>query len=245
MATVADSSIPSKYACVMCKGWLDTPFLTECCGQQFCKACLHGPAKTPPDYCPCCETGSPDFKYIIYKPLEEEIKNLKIFCPCKVNGCEKIIRRADRATHELECNYLIIDCMKCRAHVLRKDLQSHLINRCILRQVSCPNCQETGTYNEITGKHQEFCPEAVIPCENKCKTSFKRRDSEKHVQTCPEVEYTCPFYEAGCTLNLKRRELDQHLTENTQKHLSLLMTAFLSVKQELQELKTTSRWEKF
>ena len=245
MATVSDTSnIPSKYECVMCKNWLNTPYLTECCGQQFCKSCLEGPTKTAPEYCPCCETGDQTFKYIMYKPLKDEIDNLIVFCPCKGNGCDKVIRRADRASHELECQYLVIDCKKCRAHVLRKDLPSHTRNRCTQREVVCLHCQEKGTYSEISGKHQEFCPETTVECDKMCGTNFKRKDSEKHKRKCPEEEYTCPFYEAGCTMTLKKRDLDKHLITDTQKHLSLLMAAYLSVKQELHELKN-DRWEKF
>ncbi len=32
--------LADKYKCSICTNLLDTPVLTECCGQHFCKACL-------------------------------------------------------------------------------------------------------------------------------------------------------------------------------------------------------------
>ena len=241
MASVHDP--PPKYGCVMCKGWLEEPYLTECCGQQFCKVCLEGPTPNAPTFCPLCETGEPGFKYIMHKPLKEEIDNLPVHCPCKTNGCEKIIRRADCAKHELECDYLVIDCTKCTGHLLRKELSNHLKNRCPKRQVECSNCKERGTYEDISGKHQMFCPDVNVQCPL-CGAVFKRKESRGHKVVCPEEDYTCPFSEAGCESKMKKKELDGHLTENVQYHLSLLMSAYLSVKEELRILKNEKR-EKF
>ena len=241
MATVTDP--PSKYACVMCKGWLEVPYLTECCGQQFCKTCLEGPTPNASNICPLCETGEPEFKYIMYKPLKEEIDNLPVPCPCKTNGCDKIIRRADCAEHEQVCGYLVIDCSKCMGHLLRKELSNHLKSRCPKRQVKCLHCKEVGSYDDITGKHQSFCPEVEVQC-RQCEAIFKRKESRGHKAECPEEEYTCPFSEAGCEVTLKRKDLEGHLSESVPHHLSLLMSAYLSIKQELQTLKN-ERTEKF
>ncbi len=32
--------LADKYKCSICTNLLDTPVLTECCGQHFCKTCL-------------------------------------------------------------------------------------------------------------------------------------------------------------------------------------------------------------
>jgi len=45
----------------------------------------------------------------------------------------------------------------------------------------------------------------------------------------------CPFREAGCKVNVVRKELDSHMTGNQQNHLIVLLGAFQETKRELVE----------
>jgi len=228
---------PSQYACVMCKQWPSNPYLAYCCGQQFCKACLTGPEGADPVYCPCCETGGADFEYMPYKTLREEIDNALVHCSCKASGCDMIMRREEWPDHEKECGYFVVDCNKCNGHMLRKYSIEHARERCPLREVVCPHCNITGTFKDITGSHQEICLGVKIKCPNNCGDVFKRSQTASHLSVCPESERLCPFAEAGCKEKIKYRDFDKHLNEATQEHMVMLISAYLSVKQELQELK--------
>ena len=47
----------------------------------------------------------------------------------------------------------------------------------------------------------------------------------------------CPFAEAGCKVNLKRCQLDAHMTSNQQLHILLIMKGYQETKRELSETK--------
>ena len=45
----------------------------------------------------------------------------------------------------------------------------------------------------------------------------------------------CPFREAGCKVNVVRKEIDSHMSRNQQNHLLVLLGAFQETKRELNE----------
>jgi len=57
----------------------------------------------------------------------------------------------------------------------------------------------------------------------------------EHRSQCPKEPVECPFKEAGCDVQLLQSELDDHMTQNTQQHLMLMMEAFQKLKVEYKE----------
>ena len=186
--------------------------------------------------CPHCRTNN--FKYMINLPLERKINNLKVHCPNK--GCEQIVRLGDVKSHKQGCDFLSVKCTNsCGKAIMKKDLQFHCQNKCSKRKVSCQHCGQSGTHEAITSQtHTSSCPEVPLRCDNLCGAlKMKRKNMSQHKQICPEATVSCMFAEAGCTVTTKRKDLDSHVTANVQQHLSLLMTAYMTIKQELQSLK--------
>ena len=64
---------------------------------------------------------------------------------------------------------------------------------------------------------------------------------KEHQSQCPNEPVECQFEEAGCDMKPLRSELDDHMTQNTQQHLMLMMGAFQKLKEEFQQLKEENR----
>ncbi len=121
----------------------------------------------------------------------------------------------------------------------RKDLQRHLDHECPRRLYSCPHCQETGEYEEITGKHTVFCPKMIIECSNAphCKTTFPRETKHTHLSTCQYQEVACKYSEFGCKKMPFRKDLQEHENDDNA-HLRIAMTTVLSLKKQCTLLNT-------
>jgi len=85
-------------------------------------------------------------------------------------------------------------------------------------RVQCPECGKTFPNNEVEA-HLQKCEEGLIPCSH-CFAQFTRGQLGDHVKLeCPLASVTCKF---GCEDQLVRRELEDHMEQNVQKHLSML-----------------------
>ena len=137
--------------------------------------------------------------------------------------------------------------------VRRKDLDNHLTQFCYLRPYQCEFCGLKDTYEAITGNnyvvpirfdeddycgHQATCLEVPISCPNKCGSKkIKRKGMESHRSRCPQEPVECPFAEAGCKVEVRRQELEDHMTTSLQQHVMLLMIDRKQLKEELNEVK--------
>jgi len=54
-----------------------------------------------------------------------------------------------------------------------------------------------------------------------------------HRSRCELEPVECPFREAGCKVNVVRKEFDSHMSRNQQNHLVMLLRAFQETKREL------------
>jgi hypothetical protein len=136
----------------------------------------------------------------------------------------------------------------------RKDLKVHIATDCYLRPYQCEFCGLKDAYEAITGNglyevlqsysnpyggHQAMCPEAPLTCTNECGSSqFKRKDMKDHHSQCPREPVECPFAEAGCKMDVRRQQLENHVTTSLQQHLMLLMIDRKQLKKEWLEMKT-------
>ena len=58
-----------------------------------------------------------------------------------------------------------------------------------------------------------------------------------HRGACPLEPVECPFLEAGCEVQLVRRDLDEHVERSTKQHLLQVMNAYREVKKSNRRLK--------
>ena len=193
-----------------------------------------------------------------------ECPEYPLACPnrCGVTG----IRRRAMPDHHSSCPRELLNCTNkgCGERVSRKDLQTHSQEKCYYRPYQCEHCGHKDTYKAITGKrkysevvkvgsiqsHYSECPEYPVACPNRCGvTGIRRRAMPDHHSSCPLEPLDCPFKDAGCTGKIARKDMQDHMTANQQKHMLLtfqsLQRCSQQMKQDLidtkQELQGTKR----
>ncbi len=73
--------------------------------------------------------------------------SLKIYCPNRSKGCDKITTLGKCNQHLEKCMFVEVSCTKkCGENMLRKELQDHEDNKCPNRLVLCQYCNTIGKY---------------------------------------------------------------------------------------------------
>ncbi len=167
--------------------------------------------------------------------MKRTIDSLKIYCPNRSKGCDKITTLGECNQHLEMCLFVEVSCTKkCGEKMLRKELQDHEDNKCPNRLVQCQYCNTEGMHKEITTKfHLDKCFFLPISCPNNCGyEKIPRMNLADHQKVCPLEPVKCPFFEAGCRKFLARKDLAEHKASNTEHHLELVMTETVTLKQK-------------
>ncbi len=169
--------------------------------------------------------------------MKRKISELIVYCPHKANGCEQQLRLGDIEAHASDCDYQSVWCTnKCGEAMLKKALENHCANTCLQRVVACQYCGGKAAFITMLS-HNKTCPDFPLACLNRCgKVEIKRKDMQSHEAVCPLEYVPCTFAEVGCTKFTNREDLPKHMRENIEAHLSLMMTAHLKLKQEVQKM---------
>ena len=168
-----------------------------------------------------------------------DIKALRVKCGNLGNGCAWVGELGYLDYHHDTCDHALLACLNaCKdgttlVRVLRKDLMTHLKEKCPNRSHQCPYCGVEGKHCDITTSHLESCTKLEVPCPNKgCNDRVPRADIPEHRKTCPFEEVTCKYSTIGCKDKPRRKELKDH-ESNNQLHLDIAMEAIL--KQEMRQ----------
>ena len=227
------------FTCSICTKVLRDPHLTVCCGQHYCSSCLDHWAKTQakPTRCLYCRQTT-DFRHFLDKKMERKIKSLHVLCVHGEDGCQWKGELRNVENHlERGCSYVQVDCSnKCGVLVRRKDMQQHMKKECLLRTYRCEHCGNEGKYKDITTRHYAECSNYPLPCPKGCPAVVKRADLKAHKNECPLEEVVCPYSEAGCDVTVLRRDIDNHLKQNCNQHLMMIVHPFLQLKDKFEAL---------
>ena len=83
---VENPSIVLQFQCTICLQVLREPHQANCCGENFCKECIHR-VKAANQACPTCRVK--DFPLFHDKALQQrELYNFRVYCTHKSEGCE-------------------------------------------------------------------------------------------------------------------------------------------------------------
>ena len=210
--------------CQVCQLPARNPQQTTCCGKVYCMSCIN---RLQSNSCPNCRKGLTDGNgnkhYFPDKASERRIKELKVKCDNKRNGCKWRKELAQLEEHLSKCGYAYVRCKNnCKKLVLRHNLNIHLQNQCPMRECLCPKCGVKRTYKELTTNHLEVCPERYTTCPNPgCVVLIKRKNVPSHFSTCRKERIRCNYAEIGCAHESCRENMAKHITESTQHHLKL------------------------
>ena len=100
------------------------------------------------------------------------------------------------------------------------------------RVYACPNCKETGCYDDRTTTHLKICPMVGIQCP-KCSLTIFQCEKATHPDTCSHEPVPCKYFEIGCHEKPLRRNLSRH-EQDTQLHLAKVTEKVLQLTKMLQ-----------
>ena len=236
-----------KLTCTICTKVVRDPHLTACCGQNFCASCLtQWFSKTKKESCPHCRAEGRDFQHIPDKKANREVNDLQVRCSNKKKGCAWVGKLVDLKKHldsEDGCECVEVVCPnRCSSEdshapnneggwwarfsligyneFQRRHLSKHLNEECPRRPSTCEYCGHKDEYGSIIRHIDQHCPERPLECPNICDAQpIKRKNLAAHREVCPDQFVSCPFKNAGCSVEIVRRDLDNHIAANTQQHL--------------------------
>ena len=229
--------VPEDYFCKQCNHVAREPTIASCCTEVFCKACIEAIIgdKKP---CPKCESSDiasqgPHRRY------QTKIPTLTVRCSLKDRGCEWTGQLQHLDVHlnatTGNCAYVDVDCPKrCNQKVQKPDIETHLANHCPNRDYNCQHCGENTTFCEKE-RHFEVCRDYPLTCPNRCGVTCERDNLEEHLEICSQQRIWCEFNDAGCEAEFVREKQEEHMEQNTQKHLALVAAATQRISQTFQQ----------
>ena len=176
---------------------------------------------------------------MVNKEKIRKVNELMIYCTNHREGCGWVGELGGLKIHldsNEGCGYVKVTCTneECWEMIYRKDLQTHLQEFCCYRPYECEHCGHKDTYKAVTVHHYSECPEYPLACPNMCGvTGIKHRAMPDHHSSCPLEPLDCPFKDAGCTEKIARKDMEDHMTANQQKHTLLTFQSLHQSKQEL------------
>ncbi|XP_062516007.1 TNF receptor-associated factor 6-like [Corticium candelabrum] len=214
--------LDDSHKCPICHDVLKHATLTKC-GHEFCHDCLLASARGDKLQCPQCRKEVIVRDCFPDKKRDREIQDLIIKCDQSTHGCDWTGELRERKEHNADCGFVQELCsLDCKAKVSRKDVQTHRLESCPRREISCRYCDRKLLYEQLESHHQDSCMQIPDEC-SYCKKMVARESMETHKGrkgSCPESLLACDFRRAGCGFEGKREALMRHLEDETAQHLS-------------------------
>ena len=228
--------VPEDYFCKLCKHVAREYSITTCCGETFCKGCLDTITQEQKPCAHCCKN---DFSSVLHPKYQAKILALEVRCTMKDRGCEWTGQLQHLDAHldvtTGDCEYVDVECpKKCVQKVQKRNVDTHLANECPNRDYRCPHCNFANKYH-VVSTHFDVCPYYPLACPNRCGATFERDDLVDHMKMCRLEEVRCVFGSAGCQAKFIRENEDEHMDQNTQKHLALIPAATLKTSQDFEQ----------
>ena len=220
--------------CPICLQILREPYILDCCGYSFCAACIE---RVDKDGKPCPHCNQPGYTTLVSKGLKRTLNEFRVYCSHRLSGCEWEGGLGKRDEHlnsdplperQLEgCPFAVIECPHCKEGIHRDKIASHQFERCPQRPYTCEYCAEyKSTFEDVAHSHWPECKCFLLPCPNECTPSgsgLQRQDLDQHVkEECPLTVVQCELHHTGCKVTLPRKDMADHMKNDSIAHISLL-----------------------
>lgn len=197
-----------RWLCPICLELFDNPVETPCCHNLFCEKCICNLSK-----CPLCSRQLGRCQPNI--PIRRLMDDLAIKCPHV--KCRIVIRKAELAHHEAECEMALVNCrysFLC-GDIIKRDLEKHLNSDCLYRPVPCAlECGMILTYSDMEKHLETDCQNVIINCPQDCGILIQRGETDVHIaQICPYSYVRCNLTDSdsqSCPVLCIREELEEH-----------------------------------
>jgi hypothetical protein len=225
--------IVKDYKCPFCEGIYLNPVVDNC-GHVFCKRCINHFIETH-DKCPFSgwKLEEKNIQKIVL--IGDILEKQTVFCKNRHFHCEWLGKLSELDAHlNIECRRQVVKCPHngCENSVFREDLEDHT-SACEWRIVACSDCHILTPYIEVKN-HQDVCPRFKVPCSQFCGHLIERQEVENHIQdVCLNTVISCPYKEIGCFSKVTKKELNDYMTINTNRHNLLLISHFKGFSNEV------------
>ena len=220
--------------CPICLQILLEPYIVDCCGYSFCAACIE---RVDKDGKPCPHCNQPGYTTLVNKGLKRTLNEFRVYCSHRLSGCEwegelgkldEHLNSDPLPERQLEgCPFAVIECPHCKEGVHRYKIAGHQLERCPQRPYTCEYCAEyKSTFEDVAHSHWPECKCFLLPCPNECTPSgsgLQRQDLDLHVkEECPLTVVQCELHHAGCKVALPRKDMADHIKNDSIAHIYLL-----------------------
>ena len=220
--------------CPICLQILREPYILDCCGYSFCAACIE---RVDKDGKPCPHCNQPGYTTLVNKGLKRTLNEFRVYCSHRLSGCEwegglgkldEHLNSDPLPERQLEgCPFAVIECPHCMEGIHRDKIAGHQLERCPQRPYTCEYCAEhKSTFEDVAHSHWPECKYFLLPCPNECTPSgsgLQRQDLDLHVkEECPLTVVQCELHHAGCKVTLPRKDMADHMKNDSIAHISLL-----------------------
>ena len=214
----------------------------EGCQEKFQRHCMREHLTYHCEFhsirCEYCEFTGPA------KTLSEHASECKMFpvkCP---NDCGEeglVLQTLDE--HLLVCKLEVVPCERasegCKEKFQRQFQQDHMDFHCEFRTVKCEYCNYSEALQNLSF-HISKCMMFPTPCPNGCnEQGIVRQTLTNHLRVCSLTDVHCEYLFVGCTEQVKREDLSQHMADYQGKHLELMNTAYSKRNTDLEESQQT------
>ena len=197
---------PSEdFFCLVTFELLLNPHQTTCCGNHLSEKAVR---RLQRDGKPCPMCKEPQLSTMPDKFHRRRVSAVQVRCPHTPSGCEWVGEAGQADKHINSCNKRPWKCQYC-AFESTDDRKMDHMQSCTCYPIPCPNKSDVGT----------------IPC---CGV-------EEHLSICSLKLIDCEFREAGCNVNVARRDLKQHMEKSQQHHLLSATLLNLKLTRETKE----------
>ena len=220
--------------CPICLQILLEPYIVDCCGYSFCAACIE---RVGEDGKPCPHCNQPGYTTLVNKGLKRTLNEFRVYCSHRLSGCEwegelgkldEHLNSDPLPERQLEgCPFAVIECPHCKEGVHRYKIADHQLEHCPQRPYTCEYCSEyKSTFEDVAHSHWPECKCFLLPCPNECTPSgsgLQRQDLDLHVkEECPLTVVQCELHHAGCKVALPRKDMADHIKNDSIAHIYLL-----------------------
>ena len=231
------SDPPPDHFCPVCTEALSEPYLTDC-GHHFCYTCRRGRLlASGKSECPECREQDALTYARLNKHLQRQVNSLKVRCQHHEVGCQWVgeLRYLQEHLDPVirKCGFLLLACpLGCGERVHSSAMKDHILSDCCKRLYECEHCSYCNDFDIVTEQHYPVCEQFPVECPNACSgVILKRLELASHLEEqCLLQVIQCPFTSAGCTVQMPRREMEEHEEKAMQQHLRMMMSMMLKLK---------------
>ena len=234
---------PDDYICPVTAGLLVEANQTICCGSHLSESVSQELEKEGKP-CPLCKNPKLESMKDLY--FRKLIGKVRIYCIMKSLGCKwegevnSLEQHLSYGSFEGECKYVEVKCPYiCFQLVQRQKIPNHMKNVCSKRPFICNYCNYEASHSYIVNEHLPVCEKFPIRCPNGCDELLCRSEKQKHIElTCPLKIVHCKFHYAGCIGMIKRKDIEKHMEQNVQLHLTMMSDYNQKKDKEIEVLKS-------